>query len=393
MRYRHRDGQLVHLGYCTNVHAGESVGEIVAQLDRHAATVCRMLAGERLGVGLWISAPAAAELAADQHAIRRLRAELDARRLETVTLNGFPYQDFHAPVVKHAVYHPDWTTPQRLRYTLDLARILAGLLPEDAARGSISTLPLAWRAPWTPAHADTTRRALDQLTGQLAQLHRQTGRLIRVAFEPEPGCVIETTAQAASQLAATDPQYLGVCVDLAHLACAWEEPSQAMDTLAQAGLPIVKVQVSAALEVEHPAQAEQALREYAEPRFLHQTRSAAGYAADDLDEALQDAAPGPWRIHYHVPVHAAPRPPLRATVDVLRDALTSLVGGETALCDHLEVETYTWNVLPEAQRPRGADWLARGIAAELRSVRETLSALGLTAAATVESHRDNITAF
>lgn len=385
MRYRHRDGQVVHFGYCTNVHAGESVGEIVAQLDLHAAKVRRMLGEERLGVGLWIPAPAAAELAADQDAIRRLRAELDARRLESVTLNGFPYQGFHAPVVKHAVYQPDWTSPRRLRYTLDLARILASLLPEDAARGSISTLPLAWHAPWTPAQADTARRALHRLTGQLAQLHQQTGRLIRVAFEPEPGCVIETTAQAASQLAAYDPQYLGVCVDLAHLACAWEQPSQAMDTLAQAGLSIVKVQVSAALEVEHPAQAEQALREHVEPRFLHQTRSAAGYAADDLDEALQDAPPGPWRIHYHVPVHAAPRPPLRATADVLRDALACLVGGETALCDHLEVETYTWNVLPEAQRPRGEDWLARGIAAELRFVRETLSVLGLTVAATVES--------
>jgi len=379
MRLRHRDGQTIHLGYCTNVHAGEELPEIMAQLDAYAVTARRLLGAGRLGVGLWLAAPAAAQLAADTGAVARLRRDLDARGLEVVTCNGFPYRAFHAPVVKHAVYQPDWLTPERMDYTVDLARVLAGLLPRDAARGSVSTLPLAWRTPWTARHWAAARQRLAELAGKLAAVHAQTGRLVRVGFEPEPGCVLESTAQAAAGLSGVDTRYLGVCLDLAHLACAWEEPGAALARLASAGLPVVKVQVSAALGAEQPGQAgtSAALRGYAEPRFLHQTRSAAGPAADDLTEALDAGLPGPWRVHYHVPLHAAPQPPLHATVDVLRSALAVLVGGDRAICDHLEVETYTWSVLPPAQRPSGPAQLAEGIAAELSFTRDELLALGL----------------
>ncbi|MGH3683403.1 MAG: metabolite traffic protein EboE, partial [Natronosporangium sp.] len=145
MRFRHPDGQAVHLGYCTNVHPAEDLAGIVAQLETYAAAVRRELDTAWLGLGLWLAAPVAAELAGDPELRRRLRTELAARGLEVFTLNGFPYRSFHAPVVKHAVYQPDWTTSQRLRYTLDLARALADLLPDSAERGSVSTLPLAWR--------------------------------------------------------------------------------------------------------------------------------------------------------------------------------------------------------------------------------------------------------
>ncbi|MFI5687615.1 metabolite traffic protein EboE [Streptomyces sp. NPDC051636] len=379
MRLRHRDGQTIHLGYCTNVHAGEELPEIVGQLDAYAVTARRLLGADRLGVGLWLAAPVAAQLAADPGAVDRLRRDLDARGLEVVTCNGFPYRAFHAPVVKHAVYRPDWLTDERMAYTVDLARVLAGLLPDDAARGSVSTLPLAWRTPWTARHRAAAGRRLAELADQLRAVHARTGRLIRVGFEPEPGCVLESTEQVADGLSGVDTRYLGVCLDLAHLACGWEEPGAALARLAGAGLPVVKVQVSAALGADHPEQAgtSAALRGYAEPRFLHQTRSAAGHAADDLTDALEAGFPGPWRVHYHVPLHAAPQPPLHATLDVLRGALAVLVGGDRALCDHLEVETYTWNVLPPAQRPSGPGRLAEGIAAEVAFARDELLALGL----------------
>ncbi|WBO69703.1 metabolite traffic protein EboE [Streptomyces camelliae] len=379
MRLRHRDGQTIHLGYCTNVHAGEDLPEIVGQLDTYAVSARRVLGADRLGVGLWLAAPVAAQLAADPAALAGLRRDLDARGLEVVTLNGFPYGAFHAPVVKHAVYRPDWLTGERMDYTVDLARVLAGLLPDDAARGSVSTLPLAWRTPWTARHRAAAGRRLAELADRLAAVHARTGRLIRVGFEPEPGCVMETTEQVVAGLSGIDTRYLGVCLDLAHLACGWEDPGAALARLAGAGLPVVKVQVSAALGADHPEQAATgaALRGYAEPRFLHQTRSAAGQAADDLPEALDAGFPGPWRVHYHVPLHAAPQPPLHATLDVLRGALAGLVGGDTAVCDHLEVETYTWNVLPPDQRPTGPDRLAEGIAAEVAFARDELLALGL----------------
>jgi len=376
MRLRHPDGQLVHLSYCTNVHAAEDFAGILGQLDTYAVPIRERLGADVLGLGLWLAAPVAAGLAADVAGRQRLRRELDARGLEVVTLNGFPYQSFQAPVVKHAVYQPDWTTAQRLAYTLDLAHVLADLLPADAARGSISTLPLAWRTPWDATRAGDCRHHLDELARSLAQLDRE----IRVAFEPEPGCVIENTAQAAEILAGMDSRRLGVCLDLAHLACAWEEPAEALRTLAAAGLPIVKVQVSAALASADPRADAAVLGEYVEPRFLHQTRGGSGLATDDLAEAL--AVPGggdqPWRVHYHVPLHAPPVPPLQSTVGVLAESLRLLAGGSEALCDHFDVETYTWHVLPATSRPRSAAELAAGIAAELFFARAQLMALGLT---------------
>jgi sugar phosphate isomerase/epimerase len=377
MRFEHRDGQTVHLGYCTNVHPGEELAEIVAQLDRYAVAVRELLAADRLGVGLWLAAPVAAELAADLGAVHRLRRELDARGLEVVTFNGFPYRSFHAPVVKHAVYQPDWTRAERLAYTMDLARILVELMPGDAARGSVSTLPLAWRTPWGPARSAAAARMLDTLAVQLSALHHGSGRPVRVAFEPEPGCVVESTSEAIAHLSGMDTDYLGICLDLAHLACAWEEPADALAALTGAGLPVVKVQVSAALGADEPDAAEAALRGYAEPRFLHQTRSAGGQGTDDLGEALDSRLPGPWRIHYHIPLHAAPEPPLHSTLPVLRAGLAALLGGATAACDHLDVETYTWSVLPPAQRPTGPDELASGIAAELAFTCDELLVLGL----------------
>ncbi|GAA4712996.1 metabolite traffic protein EboE [Phytohabitans rumicis] len=356
----------MHLSYCTNVHPAEDLDGIIGQFDTYATAIRRHLDADVLGLGLWLAAPVAAELAADPAARRRLRRELDARGLEVVTLNGFPYEAFQAPVVKHAVYHPDWTDRRRLDYTLDLARVLVDLLPETAARGSVSTLPLAWREPWDADRSSAAGRLLDELARGLALLERP----IRVGFEPEPGCVVENTTQAAALLSDVDTSRLGVCLDLAHLACAWEDPAEALARLRAAGLPVVKVQVSAALETADPVGADSVLRTYVEPRFLHQTRSAAGPAADDLDEALDRRIPGPWRVHYHVPLHAEPVAPLTSTVPVLRAALRELIRQDA--CDHFDVETYTWGVLPEEIRPRTDADVAAGIAAELAFARAEL---------------------
>jgi hypothetical protein len=446
MRLRHPDGQLVHLGYCTNVHPAEDLAGVLGQLDTYAAAVRRHLDGEVIGLGLWLAAPVASALADAPAARRRLRRQLDAHGFEVVTLSGSPYRSIEVPdnqepdrssvpepaparghqsadsasagarqpadpapagahqsadpapagahqpadpasagagpgrsrsrAAKHAAYQPDWTSRQRLEYTLNLARILADLLPEDVVRGSVSTLPLAWREPWDATAAAESARLLDELAEGLIEVAWRTGRLIQVGFEPEPGCVMETTEQAVNALRGVNTERIGICLDLAHLACAWEDPVQALTRLEEEGLPVVKVQVSAALEVADPVAAGEALRAYADPRFLRQTRSASGLGTDDLDEALAEQLPGPWRVRCHVPVHAEPAPPLANTVPVLRDALGALLGGPVAGCDHLEVETYAWQVLPE--RPRTADSLGAAIAAELAFTRDALCALGLT---------------
>jgi sugar phosphate isomerase/epimerase len=370
MRFRHPDGTIVHLAYCTNVHPAEDLDGVIAQLARYAEPVRDRLGTGLLGLGLWLAADVARALA-DDEALARLRRELTARGLEVVTLNGFPYRGFHAPVVKRDVYVPDWSERARLDYTLDLARVLARLLPDDAARGSISTLPLGWRTPWPVERDDAARRQLDLLSRELARLDRP----VRVAIEPEPGCVIETTGRLRRTLADLDTDRIGSCLDLCHLAVAFEEPVAAV----AAAAPVVKAQVSCALQADDPAApgTRRALETFAEPRFLHQTRAACGRSWDDLGEAFADGGPGPWRVHFHVPLHAAPEPPLTTTRDALLDSLRVLVGGPAALVDHLEVETYTWDVLPAMLRPGGERTLVDGIAAELGWARDQLLALGL----------------
>ncbi|MFG1670720.1 metabolite traffic protein EboE [Streptomyces sp. Y7] len=382
MRLRHPDGTTVHLSYCTNVHPAEDLDGIVAQLSRFAEPVRRRLGAGRIGLGLWLAAPVVAALDTDPAAVRALRAELGRRGLEVVTLNAFPYTGFHAPTVKKAVYRPDWTEPERLAHTLACARVLTALLPADVGHGSVSTLPLAWREPSSPDRHDLLRRNLDRLAEGLAKIAADTGRAVRVGFEPEPGCLIETTGQAAGLLDAVDREWLGVCLDTCHLAVAFEEPGPALARLAEARLPVVKTQASCAVHVDRPTDpgARAALAAFAEQRFLHQTREAgadAVLAVDDLPEALDGSLPGegPWRIHYHVPVQRDLPPPLRSTRPELAAALTELLGGATARTDHVEVETYTWPVLPGAP---GGTALAEGIAGELAWTRDILTDLGLT---------------
>ncbi|GHG01409.1 MULTISPECIES: metabolite traffic protein EboE [Amycolatopsis] len=370
MRFRHRDGTCVHLAYCTNVHQAEDLDGVLAQLARFGEPVRERLGVDRLGLGLWLARPVASELAGDPAAVARLRRELAVRGLEVVTFNGFPYQGFHDPVVKHRVYRPDWAAPERTRYTLDLARLLAELMPDDAVRGSVSTLPLGWRTEW---------RGDDGQLAVLAEGLAAQDRPVRVAFEPEPGCVIETTAQAASLLSEVDNEWLGICLDTCHLAVGFEDPAAALDRLEAAGLAVVKLQASAALEAADPADpvTRAALESFVEPRFLHQSTEGGPPGADDLDLALAGGLPGrePWRVHFHVPLHADPAPPLTSTRPVLTATLAGLFGGAAARTDHVEVETYTWQVLPDA--PADDAGLVAGIAAELAWTRRELIALGL----------------
>ncbi|MGW2294854.1 metabolite traffic protein EboE [Streptomyces violaceorubidus] len=387
MRFRHPDGSTVHLAYCTNVHPAETLDGVLAQLREHCEPVRKRLGRDRLGIGLWLARDAAHALVTDPAALRGLRTELDRRGLEVVTLNGFPYEGFGAEEVKYRVYKPDWADPERLEHTTSLARLLAGLLPDDVTDGTISTLPLAWRTAYDDTRADKARAALVTLAERLDALQELTGRSIRIGLEPEPGCVVETTHDALAPLTAIAHDRIGVCVDTCHLATSFEDPHTALDALTDARVPVVKSQLSAALHAEHPADpaVREALAAFAEPRFLHQTRtttpSGGLHGTDDLVEALADGGPlpdtAPWRAHFHVPLHAAPAAPLTSTLPVLEAALTRLVGGPHPLTRHLEVETYTWQALPPELRPRARAQLTDGIAAELTLARDLLTDLGL----------------
>jgi sugar phosphate isomerase/epimerase len=361
------------LSYCTNVHPAQDLDGILRQLDSYAEPVRRELDEPRLGVGLWLAAEVAAGLASDRSARRKLAAELRARGLAVQTLNAFPYGGFHDEVVKHAVYVPQWTDPLRLRYTLDCVTVLADLLPEDADYGSISTLPLAWREPWSRSHDLRAGIAFEEVARVLRTALARQEQPIKLAVEPEPGCVLDTVEDAVSWLAErVDPAHIGLCLDTCHLAVSFADPVQAVRRVYQAGLEVVKVQASAALEVAEPGseRARAALAEFAEPRYLHQVRerlpSGEILAADDLPQALAELpATGPWRVHFHVPLHAPPDEPLTSTTEVITGSLAALAA-LTPTLPHIEVETYTWNVLPAQHRQD----LAGGIADEMRWARE-----------------------
>lgn len=383
-------GPRTHLGYCTNVHAGLTVDEICANLTTHAAAVRQRVCPDgQLGVGLWLPAEA---IARGTHADwEKLRHTLIDQDLYAFTLNGFPYGDFHAATVKHAVYQPDWTRPERLEYTLALAVRLAALT--GGVESGISTLPIGWKAEFqSKARLEQAAAMLRTLAVRLHELHER-GLHVHVDLEPEPGCVLETSADVVAffeRYLLHDPhaeharRYLRVCHDICHAAVMGESQVEAFERYAAAGIEVGKVQVSSALEVDFDAltddaarsAARAALAQFAEPRFLHQTtintgQDAAADAAaagffEDLPAALA-ASPaalrGVWRTHFHVPIHLDAIGPLRTTRSQIPQALDA--ARRLSNCRAFEVETYAWTALPEDLRPAN---LAEGIAAELNSV-------------------------
>ncbi|MEI6239581.1 MAG: metabolite traffic protein EboE [Planctomycetia bacterium] len=368
------------LAYCTNVHPCRAVADVPAVLDRYAAPV-RALSGFDISVGLWLPEAAVAEAdAADV-----VGQSLASHGFSCHTLNAFPFGDFHGARVKEQVYLPDWADRRRLDYTLACARLLTTLVP-PGGEGSISTLPLGFKGfGHGPAFTAAAADALLDCARRFAALEAATGRVIRLALEPEPCCILETTAETVTFFTALfdraaragiEPlarRHLGVCYDVCHQAVEFEDAGTAIGALTAAGIRINKVQISCAIEAPDPTDPAQrdALLAYVEPRYLHQTfaRGQDGtlhHAVDLTPDLITDPtwhARAPWRIHYHVPVDAERIGPLRTT---RRDLERGLAGiGELDYAPHLEVETYTWPVLP------GADPvdLASGIARELIATR------------------------
>jgi sugar phosphate isomerase/epimerase len=376
-RFRHRSGEIVHVAYCTNVHPAEDLPGVIEQLRRFAAPIRAAIGTPTLGVGLWLAAPLAASLRASPDDLAQLRDALTELELEVVTLNGFPYKAFQADVVKLDVYRPDWTTAERAQYTLDLAHVLAQLLPADVTSGSISTLPLGWREGWTDEHSDAARRRLTEVAAGLDELARATGRQIRLALEPEPGCIVETTEQAVAALDGIDPGRVGFCLDACHSAVQFEDAADVLRTLSDGGVSIVKAQASAALDVVGTDRA--LLSEFDEPRFMHQVRTCVDgqvRGTDDLAPALAGELPadGEWRVHFHVPVHLTDA---HTTQPQLHTLLGALFGGERPLTPHLELETYTWEVLPKMLRPHDRTSLVQSLTRELQWLGSELVDLGL----------------
>ena len=335
----------VHLTYCTNIHAGESWNEVRHSLETHVPHIkAKVSPHNAFGLGLRLSGIAAEALSAPA-VLDELRGFLDRENLYVFTINAFPYGPFHGRRVKEDVYQPDWLTPERLSYSDRAAEILAGLLP-DGMVGSVSTVPGTFKAVAAarPEAASAMADALARHVATLVSLQRRTGREIVLALEPEPCCFLETVEETiaffrdhlhtdASAAIVADQtgmppaaahdalrRHLGVCYDVCHGAVEFEEPARAFAQLGEAGIRIGKLQLSSALR--------------------------AGRAG------------GEWRIHCHVPVFLEIAGGFHSTQPALKAALAA--AKSTFVSPHLEVETYTWDVLPpELRQSSRADAIVR----------------------------------
>lgn len=367
----------MRLTYCLNVHPGESWAEQFDAIRAFALPVRdRVAPGKPFGLGLRLSARSARELNAPD-ALARFRDFLAEKNLHAFTINGFPYGAFHGARVKEQVYRPDWRAEERVRYTLQMAEILAALAPPDA-HGSISTVPVGY-APDFTSDADRARAAdhLIQTARKLAVLEARTGVCIALGLEPEPGCALETRDDTlrffellhARAGTASDwvQRHIGVCLDTCHVALAFEDLAQTWAAFDRAGIAVVKIQLSAALEVR--GSPPPALSRFAEPVYLHQVRMRRGNGEavgwPDLPDALagwpSDAETA--RVHFHVPLHWAGGDGLGSTREVMNEAFRQRV--RAGACPHVEIETYTFAVLPPELRAGG---IVDSISAEFRWV-------------------------
>ena len=370
----------VNLTYCTNIHAGESWTDIRASLDAHVPAIKAAVAPDRpLGIGLRLSGEAAA-VARQSEEVVVFREQLATLGAYVFTINAFPFGPFHGVRVKEHVYLPDWRSPERVEFTANSAAVLADILP-DGVDGSISTVPGAFKANGRKDGAVAAIAAgMIKAVADLVLTERRTGKRIALALEPEPCCFLETVDESLAFFESVlfKPEsldllgasigdnrngaetmlrrHLGICYDICHGSVEYEDPVAALDRLLAAGISVAKVQLSAAMRV--PVMTNELIDEvmrYDDGVYLHQTivRNPSGLTRYvDLPDAVaafkEGRAHGEWRIHCHVPLFLSDLGAIGSTRADLVSTLAAL--RQKTRSSHLEVETYTWDVLPDNLR-------------------------------------------
>lgn len=345
--------------YCLNVHPGETLDDILQVIRTQVPEIKKAISpAAPFGLGLRIARKAAQTLQ-DADRLNQLKQAIQDQNCYAFTINGFPFGAFHQTRVKAQVYLPDWSDPARLDYTRDLFDQLAVLLP-DHTQGSVSTVPLGYKFASTPFDIRFACKQLCELATHLHHLEERTGRHLHLGLEPEPDCLIETTPETLAffkdslfSCGLCDVQilrrHIGVCLDTCHLAMQFEDPAESVRQLTADGILISKTQISAALECDATIDPRQ-LQAFDDGVYLHQTRHQNGQAWRDLPDffASPSIESGTLRTHAHVPLHWADDGDLRSTRHTLTPAFWQALADTD--CKHLEVETYTFDVLPEALR-------------------------------------------
>ena len=395
-----------HLTYCTNIHPGENWEGHFAALQKNFPSIKAQVSPDaEMGIGLRLSHEASLELQ-NVDKLTEFKQWLDTNNAYVFTMNGFPYGEFHNVEVKDQVHAPDWTTQERLDYTLRMFNILAQLLP-TGMEGGISTSPLSYRY-WhaTPdlfkeATIGGTANILNVAT-ELIRIDQQQGIYMHLDIEPEPDGILETgpeyinwytdvlLPQGRPLIAETFgvsqheaerliKRHICLCYDVCHFAIGYEPHAQIIKELEEKGLKTGKIQISAALKADLPESAKSrkpildAFERFNEPTYLHQviakTNNGELLRYRDLPGALADGVNtevNEWRAHFHVPIFTEDFGLLKATQTDIEEVLK--INKKTPFSTHLEVETYTWSVLPDEKKLPMDDSIAR----ELNWVRDIL---------------------
>ncbi|RAI95138.1 metabolite traffic protein EboE [Algoriphagus yeomjeoni] len=389
------------LSYCSNIHPGESWEATFENLKKYIPEVKNRLSVDKpFGIGLRLSHEASLILE-KANQLSEFRNWLQSENAYVFTLNGFPYGDFHRTTVKDKVHFPDWTTVERRDYTIRSFKILAQLLPEGMD-GGISTSPVSYRH-WFKSDSDlnvgmeTATRHLLEVVGELADIKKQTGKSLHLDIEPEPDGILENSDEMIwlfsdwllpigkpwlakklniSQEEAEEvlKEHIQVCYDVCHFAIVYEKPADTFAKFEKAGIKIGKIQISAALKALIPTQPETRdivklkLLPFEESTYLHQvvarTKDGSLKSYSDLPEALKilnETDEEEWRIHFHVPVFLDNYGALASTQDQISIVLNEILKNPS-LTNHLEVETYTWEVLPEDTRLSLGESISRELA-------------------------------
>jgi sugar phosphate isomerase/epimerase len=360
----------LQLAYCTNIHRGENWAETFHSLETYALAVReRVCPHQPYAIGLRLSDLAARELS-DAAALKQFQKWLEQNNCYIFTINGFPFGRFHGARVKEQVYLPDWTSPERLAYTNRLFDLLAQLVP-PGIEGSVSTLPGSFKRFVTvPEQEQAIRDNLWRCVEHIERVSRASGRKLHLGVEPEPLGWFETSAETIAffeRLRAEHPndprldEHLGVNYDTCHLAVEFEEPRETIGAFRRHGIKISKLHLSAALKTHPTPAVRKALAAFADDIYLHQViaRAESGerFVFEDLAPALHSSVPAAlaesteWRVHFHIPLHSEATDWYQSTSNHVLGVM-DLLREDPALCLHLEMETYTWEVLPPALKNR-----------------------------------------
>jgi len=370
---------LGHLTYSTLVHQTDNWDQLWKSVNTYLPAVkARVAPHQKFGVCLRTSAPSAEMLSQDASKRADLKKFFADNDLYLYTANAFVYGVFKKQVIKEDVYEPDWQTAERREYTKQVANLLAELAPEGV-NPSIQSAPLGFKPKVTGDHVvdEYTNNVID-VVAHLVELKKKTGKTVTLGLEPEPRCYLETTdetiayfkkylfsGETAKKLAAKTGlneadanramrEYTGVVFDIGHQSVGYEDIPASLQKLVDNDVQIVKLQEAASMYIPDVTQKTvDALQSFAKTIYLSQTcekkdgKHTWFLNLEDAFEAFQkDPGPREWRTHFHVPVFLND---LGGAFGTTRFALEQALAfhKKTPLSTHLEIETYTWDVLPD----------------------------------------------